>query len=73
LLLPIQIDDPNAEVLLAEVKRRLGTRWLGEDWELRALRRELGASYPLWYWPVGIVFVLFVAAVTIRRSPAGAS
>jgi hypothetical protein len=64
-LVPIQIDDPNAELLLAELKRRLGTRWLGEDWELRALRKELNAGYPLWYRPVGIVFVLFVAAVTI--------
>jgi hypothetical protein len=64
-LMPIQIDDPNAEILLAEVRRRPGGRWRGEDWELRALKRELGASYPRGYLPVGIVFVLFVAGVTI--------
>jgi hypothetical protein len=64
-LMPIQIDDPNAEILLAEVRRRLGERWRGEDWELRALKRELGATYPRWYLPVGILLVLFVAGVTI--------
>jgi hypothetical protein len=29
------------------------------------LKRELGARYPRWYLPVGIVFVLFLAGVTI--------
>ena len=65
ILTPVPVDDPNAEVFLAEVKRRLGPRWLGEDLELKALKRELGASYPRWYWAAGLLFVLFVAAATI--------
>jgi hypothetical protein len=64
-LVPIPVDDPNAEVLLVELKRRLGRRWLGEDFELKALKRELGASYPRWYWAAGLLFVLFTAAATI--------
>jgi len=64
-LVSIPVDDPNAEVLLAEVKRRLGSRWRGEDWELEALRKDLGASYPRWYWPAGLLFALFVAAVSL--------
>jgi hypothetical protein len=64
-LLPIPVDDPSADLLLAEVKRRLGPRWLGEDFELKELKRELGASYPRWYWATGLLFVLFTAAATI--------
>jgi len=64
-LMPILADDPNAEVLVAEVKRRLGSRWQGEDWDLRALKKELGASYPRWYWPAGLLFMLFIVAVTL--------
>jgi hypothetical protein len=64
-LVSIPVDDPNAEALLAEVKRRLGSRWRGEDWELSALKRDLGASYPRWYWPAGLLFALFIAAVSV--------
>jgi hypothetical protein len=64
-LVSIPADDPNTEVLLAEVKRRLGSRWLGEEWELDALKKELGASYPRWFWPAGLLFALFVAAVSL--------
>ena len=65
ILIPVPFDDPNAEGLLTEVKRRLGPRWLGEDRELKALKRELGASYPRWYWASGLLFVLLIAAATI--------
>ena len=64
-LVSIPVDRPNAEVLLAEVKRRLGSRWRGEDWDLKALKKELGASYPRWYWLAGLLFGLFVAAVSL--------
>lgn len=64
-LVSIPIDDPNAEALIAEVKRRLGARWRGEDWELTALKKDLGASYPRWYWLAGLLFALFVAAVSL--------
>jgi hypothetical protein len=64
-LMPIPADDPNADDLVAEVKRRLGSRWQGEDWDLRALQKELGASYPRWYWPAGLLFALFIVAVSL--------
>jgi hypothetical protein len=64
-LVSIPVDDPNAELLLAEVKRRLGSRWRGEDWELEALKTDLGASYPRWYWLAVLLFALFAAAVSL--------
>ncbi len=62
---PLPIEDPNAQLLAGELERRLGERWRGDDRELRALKKELGAAYPLWYLPVGLVFVLVVAALTL--------
>jgi len=64
-LVSLPVDDPNAEALLAEVKRRLGSRWRGEDWELKALKQDLGATYPRWYWPAGLLFALLLAAVSV--------
>lgn len=65
LVVPLPDADPNAELLIEELKQRLGPRWRGEDREQRELKKELGAAYPLWYWPVGVVFVFGVAAVTL--------
>ena len=62
---PLPAEDPSARLLLEELKRRLGSRWLGEDRDQRELKRELGAAYPLWYWPAGVAFVLAVVAVTL--------
>ena len=64
-LVSLPLDDPNAEALLDEVKRRLGSRWRGEDWELKALKKDLGATYPRWYWPAGLLFALLLAAVSV--------
>jgi hypothetical protein len=33
--------------------------------ELKALKRELAASYPRWYWAAGLLFVLLMGAATI--------
>jgi hypothetical protein len=68
--IPLPREDPNAELLLGELRQRLGSRWRGDDREQRELRRELGATYPLWYRPVGLLFVLFIAAVTILAAAA---
>jgi len=61
----IPVDHPNAEALLTEVKRRLGSSWRGEDWELGALKKDLGTRYQRWYWLAELLFGLFVAAVSL--------
>ena len=72
LTVPLPAEDPNALLLVEELRNRLGSRWLGEDRDQRELKRELGAAYPLWYWPVGVAFVLGVVAVMLPAMAAWA-
>jgi hypothetical protein len=67
---PLPAEDADVRRLLAEVRERLGPRWRGDDCDQRALRKELGAAYPLWYWPAGALFVVVVGAVALLATAA---
>jgi hypothetical protein len=55
-------DDPGTQRLVAELRTRLGERWLDGDWELMELRRRLGIRLGL---RGGGLAVAFVVVVTI--------
>jgi len=57
--------DPGTQALGAELRARLGDRWLGSGNDLSGLRRQLGFGYPRWYPAVATTFAFIVGLVTI--------
>jgi len=54
-------DDPGTQRLVAELRTRLGERWLDGDWELTALRKRLGVRFGVRGAALAVAFVVVVA------------
>ena len=65
-LIWLPADDPGTTRLLAELERRLGSRWQDGEWSYKALGKRLGVRGPAWQPAAGVVCVAFVALL-LRR------
>jgi hypothetical protein len=57
----LPMDDPGTQRLVAELRTRLGERWLDGDWELMELRKRLGMRLGLRGGGLAVAFVVVVA------------
>ncbi len=58
----LPVDDPGTQALLAELRKRLGSRWRGDAQELKTLRTDLGMRTT---WPGRLLGLLFVIVVAV--------